>query len=610
MASYDRTKNLVIDPVIDYSTYLGGTNLESGYGIAVDVTGAVYVAGQTWSTDFPTSSPLQAAINGTRDAFVTKINPAGSAIVYSTYFGGSGFEQANAIALDSTGAAYITGSTSSNLDFPVVNAIQGTYGGGINDAFITKINPSGSAIVYSTYLGGSTNRDEGFAIAVDSLNQAYVTGSTDSLDFPLVGAMQPTSNGASAFVTKVNATGSAFVFSTYLGGSSSDQGFAIAVDPFLDIYVGGQTLSDDFPTTLNAFQTSRSGTLWQDAFISKIDPNGSSFLYSTYLGGTNFELLRALVVDSTGAVYATGETRSDDFPTVNPIQPLHGGFIPNPNAFVTKVNPAGSALVYSTYLGGGANYSRGMAIAVNSAGEAYVYGTNSAVDFPVVNPIPGMVFVNGGTPFLTKVDAGGTQWLFSTPIGSSALGSGLGLDIAMDTKGTVYLTGQTFVMDFPTVNPIQPVFGGTSDAFVTHISDAALPVVTIAAVPDGTSIGLGSSLGYTVTAVDRDAATQCFDYWEDVTLPGGGTYPTGSALFGPVNVCLNAGTSQTAHLTHSVPISAPTGNYVFNSYVGAYISPSFKLVVDEGHFGFNIFMPASPAGGAASWSLIENGFVK
>src|SRR3989441_149346 len=276
VAAYDTHKPLVIDPTLAYSTYLGGTGFDEGFGIAVDSLGQAYVTGVSASLDFPmTAGAFQPRFaGGSLDAFVTKLNPTGVALAYSTYLGGTGDEEGFGIAVDATGNAYVTGLTNSNLDFPTTaGAFQPSSPGGISDAFVTKLNAAGAALVYSTYLGG-TGDEDGFGIAVDAAGHAYVAGITFSPDFPTTArAFQPSSPGGDAFVTKLNPSGAALVYSTYLGGTGSDLGFGIAVDSFGNAYVTGQTFSSDFPTTEGAFQTTFGGGGGGfDAFLTKVNP--------------------------------------------------------------------------------------------------------------------------------------------------------------------------------------------------------------------------------------------------------------------------------------------------------------------------------------------------
>jgi hypothetical protein len=385
VASYDVSQPLIIDPVLFYSTYLGGSGDDFGYGIAVDAVGNAYVTGTTTSTNFPTTAgAFQTASGGRADAFVTKLNPTGSApLVYSTYLGGSGDDGGRGgIAVDALGNAYVTGFTNST-NFPTtVGAFQTTYGGGFGDAFVTKLNPTGAALVYSTYLGGSDD-DEGLGIAVDALGNAYVTGVTFSTNFPTTaGAFQTASGGSvDAFVTKLNPTGSApLVYSTYLGGSGLDEGLGIAVDALGNAYVTGDTTSTNFPTTVGAFQTTYGGG-FRDAFVTKLNPTGSApLVYSTYLGGSGGDIGWGVAVDAAGNAYVTGNTTSTNFPTTaGAFQTASGGSV---DAFVTKLNPTGSApLVYSTYLGGSGD-DGGRRIAVDALGNAYVTGFTTSTNFP------------------------------------------------------------------------------------------------------------------------------------------------------------------------------------------------------------------------------------
>jgi hypothetical protein len=467
VAAYDRRRALVIDPVLAYSTYLGGSDIDVGFGIAVDSSSNAYVTGPTYSIDFPTANAIQPAFGGgTSDAFVTKFNADGSALVYSTYLGGSGDEYGNAIAVDSAGDAYVTGPTSS-IDFPTVNAIQPTLHGSEN-AFITKINAVGSALVYSTYLGGSGG-DGCTGIAVDSVGSAYVTGGTNSTDFPTKNAVQPTYGGGTsdAFVTKINAGGNALVYSTYLGGSGQDNGYCIAADLAGNAYISGISDSTDFPTA-NAIQPALKGPL--DVFVTKINAAGSALVYSTYLGGSNVDFAGGIAADSAGNAYIAGETWSSDFPTVNAIQPTPGG---GRDAFVTKINAAGSALDYSTYLGGSFDDS-GRGVAVDSLGNAYVVGNTNSTNFPTVNAIQ-PVF-GGGYPhrdaFITEFNADGSAFAYSTYLGGK--GDDYAEAIAVDSAGSAYVTGASSSKNFPVTRLAfqQSLKGGKTgtDVFVEKIA--------------------------------------------------------------------------------------------------------------------------------------------
>ncbi|HWW76246.1 MAG TPA: SBBP repeat-containing protein, partial [Pyrinomonadaceae bacterium] len=319
---YDRALPLVIDPTIVYSTYLGGSAADQAWAVAVDSSGSVYVAGFTASTNFPTANAIQAANGGFQDAFVAKLNPAGTALVYSTYIGGSGNDQARGLAVDSFGAAYITGFAGST-NFPTVNPVQAAFGGNGQDIFVTKLNAAGNALVYSTYLGGNGGNEFGEGIAVDSGGNAYITGDTDSTNFPTASPMQAAFAGSTdVFLTRLNATGSAFVYSTYLGGSGFEIAKSVAVDSFGAAYVTGDTDSTNFPT-LNPIQAANAGGA-KDAFVTKVNAAGTALVYSTYLGGSAQDNGEGVAVDSTGNAYVAGTTFSTNFPTANAIQPANG----------------------------------------------------------------------------------------------------------------------------------------------------------------------------------------------------------------------------------------------------------------------------------------------
>ncbi len=369
-----------------YSTYLGGSGDDLVEGIAVDQTGSVYVTGgtNTPGSGFPgtASSLIQSTNGGGYDAFVTKLNATGSALVYSTYLGGSGFDAGYGIAVDEVGNAYVTGGTpGSSFPGTAGSLIQSTSGGRY-EAFVTKLNATGSALVYSTYLGGSGD-DQGLAIAVDTAGQAYVAGvtTTPGSGFPgTAGSLiQETHSGMrDAFITKINAVGTALVYSTYLGGSGDDFGYGIAVDQAGQAYVTGytETPGSGFPGTASSLIQSTNGG-GSDAFVTKLNATGSALVYSTYLGGSGGEVGYGIAVDGASQAYVTGYTSTpgSGFPGTagSLIQSTSGG---GHDAFVTKLNATGSALIYSTYLGG-SGQDAGSGIAVDTVGSAYVTGDTS-----------------------------------------------------------------------------------------------------------------------------------------------------------------------------------------------------------------------------------------
>ena len=468
VAEYDRSQPLVIDPTLVYSTYLGSVNPgnggNQGTSIAVDASGNAYVTGSTCSLDFPiTLGAFQTTCGGGGDAFVSKLNAPGSALVYSTYLGGSGLDLGYGIAVDASGSAYVTGQTGSS-DFPTTpGAFQTTYRGcsGCWNAFVSKLNASGSALSYSTYLGGST-WDRAWGIAVDASGNAYVTGMAGSFDFPTTpGAFQTTLRGAAnVFVSKLNAAGSALVYSTYVGGSGNDQAAGIALDASGNAYVAGFATSSDFPTTPGAFQATLHTVCCSNAFVTKLNPLGSALAYSTYLGGSADDYAYGIAVDTSGNAYTTGFTSSTDFPTTP------GAFQTTRviyDAFVSKLNPNGSALVYSTYFYGGP------AIAADASGNAYVTGWTGC-DFPTTPDAFQTTCGGGDDAFVSELNSAGSALLYSTFLGGSNVDAGWG--IAVDASGNVYVTGGTESSNFPTTpGAFQTTYtAGNWNGFVSKLS--------------------------------------------------------------------------------------------------------------------------------------------
>ena len=528
VAAYDSTRPLVIDPVLVYSTFLGGSDFELGSGIALDSGGNAYVTGCTASLNFPTTSGAFQTANAGNDggacgnvvdggdAFVTKLDPSGSVLVYSTYFGGSGRDQGFSIAVDLAGNAYVTGVTQSS-NFPTTPAaVDQSYNGSF-DAFVTKLDATGAALVYSSFLGGS-GADLGFGIAVDSGGNAYVTGYTESANFPTTPAAFDSSHGGGldAFVTKVNATGAALVYSTFLGGGNFDWGYAIAVDSVGNAYVTGQTNSVDFPTTPAAVDPSYNGDVTctgpsdcnYDAFVTKLDAMGVALIYSSFLGGSADDQGYGIALDSGGNAYVTGCTESLDFPTTaGAFQTVKGGgggscsnaWDSGDDAFVTKLDPSGSALVYSTYLGGSGD-DQGFGIAVDPAGNAYVTGNTTSSNFPTTAGAIDTTLNGSDDAFVTKLDPAGSMLVYSTYLGGSERDQGRG--IAVDSAGSAYVTGLTQSTNFPaTAGAFATTFNGTSDAFVAKIGDIAAPATLVLSPAAFTNpVGTSHTVTATVTA--------------------------------------------------------------------------------------------------------------
>jgi hypothetical protein len=503
IGQYDRSRPLVIDPVLSYSTFLGGGADESAESIAVDAAGNAYVTGYTSSSDFPTKNPLQAQTPGLEDAFVVKLNPGGSDLVFSTYLGGNGFTSGDDIALDEEGNVWVIGNTSA-ADFPTVNPLQPALAGSA-DVFVARLNRNGSALIFSTYLGGGGSDYNG-SLKVDSEGDILMTGITNSTNFPTVNAFQPAHapsiiipcppfpqicfrgpyiGSEDAFVSKLKGDGSALVFSTYLGGSRGDDGQDLAIDGNGDIYIIGVTGSIDFPTA-NPLQAANGGfgsnnpnTLY-DAFVAKFNANGA-LVYSTYFGGNSPDFGRAISLDQAGNVYLLGRTSSPNFPTVAPLKStLSGGS----DIFVAKLNRTGSAILYSTYLGG-SSFEEAADMKVDAQGNAYITGETGSTDFPTVNAIQSTL--NPGPPcrtiigadltdgVVTKLNASGSSLVFSTYLGGSCHDNGIA--IAIDRNGSAYVAGWTTSVNFP-VTPrafqtalTPPDFAGLLDTFILKIDD-------------------------------------------------------------------------------------------------------------------------------------------
>ncbi len=494
---FDSSQPLLIDPVLSYATYYGGTGMSDVTSLAVDTSGDLYVAGWTESLNAQIAAPIQASNGGGVDAFVAKLNPSGSALLYATYIGGSGDDRAAGIAVDSSGEAYVAGSTAS-ANFPVVNAASSKLAGG-HDAFALKINSVGNLLVYSTYLGG-TNTDYGYAIAVDSSGNAYIAGDTLSANFPISSGAAQTNFGGdqNVFVTKLTSAG-AISYSTFLGGSGTDHAGGIAADSSGNAYVAGGTTSTNFPVA-DAIQSTNGGG--QDAFLTKLNSAGSQFLYSTYLGGNGGgsgapEEANAVAVDSSGNAYIAGTTNSTNFPvTAGAFQTQ---FTAVQDAFVAKVNPSGNGLAFSSLLGGSAfNWASG--VAAGAGGILYVDGYTSSADFPIVAATQG-VFGGLYDAFVSVFTANGSSLSFSTYFGGS--GSDSANALAVDSSGNIYLGGQTSSVDLATANSIQATNAGNPVGWMARIGVTTVLTPQLPAVIGVTpTSGSGNSANFTAQFSD------------------------------------------------------------------------------------------------------------
>jgi hypothetical protein len=591
VGAHDARKALIIDPILSYSTYLGGDQDDLGNAITVDGSGSVYVTGGTTSSNFPVTSGVfqhtyggadggYQSVNG--DIFVTKLSPDGSSLVWSTYIGGSGDDNAYSIAVDGTGV-YLTGGTNSS-DYPVTSGVYMPSSGGLTDVFVTKLDPTGSSLLYSTHIGVAVEGIRGFGIAVDGSGSAYVAGGAGP-GFPTTSGAFQTGSGAftSAFVMKLSSDGSAANYSTFLsGGNSSDVDYAenIAVDKNGNAYITGFAGSSTFPVTAGAFQSNNAGT--HDAFFTVLNSSGSALLYSTYLGGAGNDEGFRIAVDSAGMAYIAGMTASSNFPTsAGAFQTVYGGGAGD--AFIAKLDPTKSgtdSLVYATYLGGSGDdnliaFPWGI-LAVDGLGHAYVTGGTTSTDFPTVHPV--QAHSGGGyDAYVAKMNSTGTALVYSTYLGGT--GDDIGRGIAVDNNGNVYVTGQTTSSDFSvTSNPYQKVFGGASDAFVSKLAPVAL------ATP--------SSLTFASQAVGTTSAAQTFTLTNEhitplsIAITTAGDFAetnTCGASLGPdlnCSITVTFGPTASGSRTGSVTIADPPGAAQSVSLAGT--ATDFSLAAASG----------------------------
>ncbi len=563
MAAYDKSRSLVIDPTLVYSTYLGGAGDDAGSSIDVDSNGNIYVAGTTSSTAFPTNNPYRSSNAGLADVFVTKLDPAGANIIYSTYIGGSGLDRADAIFVDKTsGAVYLAGRVDpGSADFPTTpGAFATTYRGGDFDAFVLKLNPAGNSLAYSTFLGGGDN-DSAIGVAADSGGVTYVTGGTRSSGFPTTSSAYQFSvaGDTDAYLVKLNATGSAILYSTLLGGGATDRGSSVKIDNSGNAYVLGYTSSQDFPTE-NAFQNSLGGSF--DAFVAKINTNASgasSLVFCTYLGGSSDDKGYGLALDTADNLYVAGQTSSSDFPILNPAQAAKGGSF---DAFIAKISSSGTKS-YTTYLGGSGD-DRATGIAVNSAGDAYVTGYTASTNFPTATPL--QISNGGGTDaFVTKLNPSGNGILYSTYFGGSANENFTSTttfsgNIAVDSAGNAYITGYTSSNNFPTAAPFQAAnAGGASDAFVARLFDTTAGAdFAVSVVPASQTANPGTSTTYIVSVTPTGGFTG------NIALGVTGLSADATSSFNPGSVAITDSNPRTSVLGITTTSSTPPGTYTLN----------------------------------------------
>lgn len=577
VGEYDHRLPLVIDPVLTYSTYLGGTAAsgEDARGLAVDSTGHAYVCGSTFSADFPTRAPMDGTIAG-EDAFLLKLNPAGTDLVYATFLGGTGRDECHGVALDPQNNAYLMGITLSG-DFPLVNALDATLGG-TTDFFVSKVNAAGSALVYSTYLGGSgvEFQGEGNTIAVDERGYAYVGGYTSSTDYPTTeGAFSRDFGGQfDGVVSKLEPAGNALAFSLYLGGSGEDVLNGLTIDGASNVYVTGYTFSANFPVTAGAADT----TLGEpdDTFITKINPAGSGLRYSTFLGGTPSDFGISIAVDPFGRAHVAGHTFAANFPaTAGVLDSTHAGIT---DMFVAKLNSDGSAFHFATLLGGsGADFNT--SIAIDAGGNIMVGGYTQSTNFPLTaDNIDGTASANEGV--LAVLDPRGTALRFSTYFGG--LSNDQVARVAYNTANDAFFVGQT-VLGIPTVAGSFDTTSNGQDAFAAKLSQFNYPVCNPAVSTANAVVPAEGLQGgqYTVTPSPACTWTAIAGHPGIVTLLA----PITATLAGTLhyNVAANAGTGPrfisiaTGNALHNIAQAGSSTNQVFTDVPTAH--PFFQQIL-------------------------------
>jgi hypothetical protein len=462
---------VVIDPVLAYSTFLGGTDgSDRIMDMVVDTQGRTYVFGHTTSSDFPVVNSYTDTLTGGQDLFVARFAPDGASLEYGTYIGGSAQDNAATMAVDAAGNVYLGGDTHST-DFPLRNAWDPTYVTTTGtEAYLLKVNAAGDSLIFSTYLGGSSY-DAVAGIALDADTNIYVLGSTQSTNFPTVNAWDSSANGgADAFVCKFPPDGSAPYFSTYIGGTGDDLPTCIAINSDHQIYIAGLLLSTNYPV-VHAYQPARAGSY--DAFISMFSPGGDSLQFSTYFGGTQIDAIYSMRVDSASNVYIAGNSYGAGFPVVNAYDSTHNGGY---DVFVTKATPRFDSLIYSTYIGGTGD-DRCWNLAIDSEGRAYVTGYTVSDDYPTVDA-PYIVRNGLDDILVSALDPTGSVLLFSTYYGGAY--SDQGEAIALGPSGDIYVAGGTLSFNLPMVNSFDATIGGSSDAFLAKFSSIATDVAEIA----------------------------------------------------------------------------------------------------------------------------------
>ncbi|MBX7221717.1 MAG: SBBP repeat-containing protein [Blastocatellia bacterium] len=519
------------------STVFGGASNEVGNAVALDPEGNIWIVGGTTSTrTFPLVNPLQGENAGGTDILLVKLDRTGSKVLLATFLGGSGDDEAKDIAIDNLGNVFLCGRTNSP-NFPVTKgAFQTKYNGGTTDVFLVKLPKDGSQITYATYIGGNA-RDDGAGVAVDRSGNVYLTGLTNSQNFPLEKPFQPKPGGggfADAFIMKLDAQELKPVYSTYLGGDEDEVPTGIAVDAEGNAAIAGFGNSSNFPT-VNALQKEFKGGFY-DGFAAKLDAAGTALVFSTYLGGTNQDRCARIAADGEGNTYVVGYTFSPDFTTVKPFQPAIGG---NSDAFVVKFAPTGT-VVFSTFLGGNRD-ELGYGIAVDGGRSVWVTGGSFSTNFPLVNSFRTTVQQN--EVYVARLSPAGDKLLYSTFAGGADVEAGFSL--TTDGRNTVLVAGQTFSKDFPLKNPVQLGLSGFSDAFLLRITDP--PQFLLVFDPATVSVARGKKVNLQLKLVRGEGFT------DPVTVA---VQEAPKLKLKPSTLTL---TGLTASFSCKVPKDAPTG---------------------------------------------------
>jgi len=469
---YEKEHTLRIDPLI-YSTYLGGSGSEGAQDIVNDGSGGVIITGITYSTNFPLTLGAFDTTNISGICFITRLNNTGSQLIFSTFLGGFGYSEGKRLISDDSSGIIIAGLTDS-LDFPTTTGAYDRTYHGLGDCFITRLNSTGSQLIFSTFLGGS-GIDIAYGIAGDGNGGVYITGATGSNDFPVTDG-SPYQGGSDCFVTHLNNTGSQLLFSSYLGGSGNDEAYGIVSNDGGIVTVTGYTSSNNFPHSSNAFQTTLHGT--QNVFIARLNLNSSTLVYGTYLGGAGNDIGNGIINVDSGEVVVIGNTSSSNFPTTTgALDTTYNGGLYSGDCFVTRLNDTGTRLVYSTYLGGsGSEYGGG--IVRNGSNGVIITGLTNSTNFPTTAGAFSDSMRGIHNCFITNLNSTGSQLRYSTYFGGT--GNDAGSKAVSDGNGGVILTGGTGSADFPITHASYDTsFNGASDCFVSHLAFDSSDVATI-----------------------------------------------------------------------------------------------------------------------------------